>query len=114
MSFLRGYEMRPARAEPLCELARWLRDDKQKRFALAALVARQAANLPFPTQDYLFLEPAVYEWRALEELAIASYWSGNKTAALDCYAKLVSRAPDWYKPHIQDMLAMCIRETTSR
>ena len=39
-------EMRPSRAEPLCELAQWLRDDKQKRFALAG--ARGEAGIGDP------------------------------------------------------------------
>jgi len=109
-AYLRGYEMRPTRAEPLCELACWLRDEKQKRFSLAAVVARQAASLPLPTGDYLFIEPAVYEYKALEELAIALYWSGNKAGSRDCYKQLLTRVPDGYRAHIQGMLAMVLRE----
>ena len=91
-------------------LAQWLRDDKQKRFALAALVAKQAAGLPLPTNDYLFVEPAVYEYKALEEYAISIYWAGNKEAAKEAYEKLLTRVPDWYAPHIKQMLAMCERD----
>ena len=105
-AYLRGYELRPTRAEPLCELANWLRDDKQRRFPLAVLVARQAASLPFPATDYLFLEPAVYEFRALEELAIALYWAGDRATSKQCYMQLLPRVPPHYRSHIQDMLSM--------
>jgi tetratricopeptide (TPR) repeat protein len=109
-AFLRAYEMRPTRAEPLCELATWLRDEKQKRFALAVVVARMAASLPMPANDSLFLEPSVYKWRALEELAIALYWSGDKRAAKQCYEQLQSRVPPEMQEHTRRMLAMVDRE----
>ena len=109
-AYLRAFEMRPTRAEGLTELATWLRDDKQKRFSLAALVARMAASLPLPADDKLFLQPSVYEWRALEELAIASYWSGDKKESKLCYEKLLTRVPKPYVPHIEAMLFMCKRE----
>ena len=105
-AYLRAYEMRPTRAEPLCELANWLRDEKQKRFALAVIVARMAASLQLPPHDYLFIEPSVYEYRALEELAIALYWSGDKVGAKTCYEQLLTRVPKGYVEHISRMLAM--------
>ena len=111
-AYLRAYEMRPSRAEALCELAMWLRDDKQKRFALAVVVARMAASIPDPSgTDALFLEPAVYEWRALEELAISLYWAGDKIGSRDCYAQLLDRAPPFMTAHFETMHAMCRRET---
>jgi hypothetical protein len=109
-AFLRGYEMRPTRAEPLCELAAWLRDGQRRRFALAALVARQASSLPQPTGDFLFVEPAVYRYKALEELAISLYWSGDKLGSKQCYERLLSRVPPAMAPHVQAMLTMVSRE----
>ena len=106
-AFLRAYEMRPTRAEPLYELAMWLRDEKQKRFALAVIVARRASELPLPENDALFLTPDVYQWGALQELAIASYWSGDKAGARKSYEQLMSRVPDEMKQHILNMLALC-------
>jgi hypothetical protein len=109
-AYLRAYEMRPARAEPLCELASWLRSDDRKRFALGAVVAKRASEIPFPENDALFLDPSVYQFRALDEYAIHAYWAGDKQASRDAYEKLRSRAPDWYKPHIENMISMLVRE----
>ena len=108
-AFLRAYEMRPTRAEPLAELANWLRDDKNKRFALAAVMARRATEIAMPP-DAMFVNSNVYQWGALEEFAIASYWAGDKLTARECYKQLVTRVPDALKAHMESMLLMCIRE----
>lgn len=108
-AYLRAYEMRPTRAEPLCELAMWLRDDKQRRFALAVIVARQAVSIPMPA-DSLFLEPSVYTYRSMEELAIALYWSGDKRGARDTYRAILDRVPETYKQYIQRMIAVICQE----
>ena len=109
-AYLRAFELRPSRAEPLCELSVWLRDERRRRFALAVTVARTAASLPMPAHDSLFLEPAVYVWRALEEYAITSYWAGDKAGALARYEELLPRVPTQYREHVQSMIAMCERE----
>jgi len=110
-AYMRAYELRPFRAEPLCELANWLRDEKQKRFALAMLAARTASELPVPN-DSLFVNVEAYTWLSLQELAIASYWAGNKKAAVFCYEEILRRptTPDVQKPHLETMLALCRRE----
>ncbi len=108
--YLRAYELRPTRAEPLCELANWLRDDKQKRFDLAVMVASRAAKIPIPKGDALFMVPTVYEFGALEELAIALYWSGDKAQAKTTYEEILPRVPKAYRPHIEAMIALCVRD----
>lgn len=72
--YLDAYQARPSRAEPLVELARLFRERKQ--FALAHLFASKAKDTPRPG-DILFLDAAAYDWRALDEYAVASYWVGN-------------------------------------
>ena len=105
--YLKAFELRPTRAEPLCELAGWLRDEKVRRFDLARMVAERATQIPLPTGDALFVNPHVYAYGALEELAIASYWAGDKAKARTCYEELRSRVPESYKPHIETMLTLC-------
>lgn len=68
---LTAYCWDPLRAEALVELSRYYRF--KGLYAAAALFARQAALLPTPTSG-LFLEHDVYEWRALDELAISAYY----------------------------------------
>jgi predicted O-methyltransferase YrrM len=111
-AYMRAYELRPSRAEPLCELANWLRDEKQKRYALAVVVARTASELPIPN-DSLFVNVEAYTWLSLQELAISAYWAGNKKAAVMCYEEILRRptTPDGQKPHLETMLALCRRES---
>ena len=98
-AYVRAYEMRPHRAEPLTELANWLRHDKQKRYSLAAIFARRAAALPMPN-DGLFVNAEHYQWQALEALAVSLSWLPDPKGALECWVQLEKRAPDWAKPHM--------------
>lgn len=86
-AYLSAYQHRPARAEPLCELARYHR--LRGEFALAHLFAQQAARLPYPG-DALFVDGAVYAWRALDELVVSAYYAD---------------ARDQGKPALQRLLA---------
>jgi Glycosyl transferase family 2 len=72
--FLQAWQARPTRAEPLHDLARMhrLRDE----FALAELFARQAMDISLPS-DILFVDQSVYDWRCLDEYAVACFWSGK-------------------------------------
>lgn len=86
-AFLRAYQYRPTRAEPLCELARHHREAKDH--ALAHLFASQARRLPRPP-DVLFVDESVYEWRALDEYAIAAYYMGEQRESLAACERLLS------------------------
>lgn len=74
-AYLACYNARPTRAEPLVQLARWHRT--RGEWGLAFMFARAAASTPRP-QDRLFLEDAVYAWRALDEFAIAAWYVDAK------------------------------------
>lgn len=69
-----AYELRPTRAEPLVELARYHR--QHGRHALACLHALRAAEIPRPA-DCLFVDEAAYRWRALDEVGASAYWVGE-------------------------------------
>jgi len=74
-AYLEAWNARPTRAEPLVQLARWHRQHAE--WPLALLFARIAAATPRPA-DQLFVEDAVYAWRALDELAIAAWHGGAR------------------------------------
>ncbi len=76
--YLKAYEMRPQRAEPLWALA-VLHNDRGEH-NLAELYAQQAFALPM-TRDLVMVVPSVYEWRAGYELAAALGKQGRFTAA---------------------------------
>jgi len=71
--YLAAYQRRPTRAEPLCALARHHR--LRGEFALAHLYAQQAAAMPYPQGDTLFVDASVYAWRALDELAVSAFYA---------------------------------------
>ena len=85
-AYLRAYEDRPARAEPLCSLARHYRVAGD--YALSYLFASRAAQTPLP-EDILFLDQSVYEWRALDELAVAAYWLGKYRESFEANERLL-------------------------
>ncbi|MBN2194740.1 MAG: glycosyltransferase family 2 protein [Polyangiaceae bacterium] len=73
-ALLAAYEMRPVRAEPLYELARYFR--VRKMYGKAFLFATVGAKTPRPN-DSLFVFQEVYDWRLLDELGISAYWIGR-------------------------------------
>jgi glycosyltransferase involved in cell wall biosynthesis len=79
MSYLRAYQFRPARAESLCELARYCR--LAGKHALAYVFASVARKTPRPS-DVLFVDETVYAWRAADEFSIAAYYRGEVREAL--------------------------------
>jgi tetratricopeptide (TPR) repeat protein len=73
-AYLRAFQNRPTRAEPLVALARFHR--QRGEYAIAFIYAQQAVACPRPS-DSLFIEDAVYEWRALDELSVSAFYAGR-------------------------------------
>lgn len=87
-AYLRAWEFRPERAEPLHAIARRYRVDQ--RFRLGHLFAERAADIPLPEHDALFVGADVYTWRALDEQAICAYWIGNHMEAFALCRRLLA------------------------
>ncbi len=85
-AYLAAYAQRPARAEPLCELARYHR--LRSEFALAHLYAQQAARMPRPA-DILFVDAGVYAWRSLDELAVSAFYVQSFEQGREALQKLL-------------------------
>ena len=83
---LATYEYRPQRAESLYHLARQLRYHNKAR--LAYIYATVAANIPL-SKDILFVDHAVYEWKAKEELAMSANSVGNYQLCHDLCVELL-------------------------
>jgi len=86
-AYLETWNARPTRAEPLVQLARWHRS--RSEWPLALLYARAAVATPRP-DDQLFVEDAVYAWRALDELAIAAWHAGARDEGRAAAERLVA------------------------
>lgn len=73
-AFLRAWEYRPTRAEPLHAIASRSRQDG--RYLVGLLFAQQASRIPLPDADTLCVDNSVYAWRAVDELAVCASWLG--------------------------------------
>jgi glycosyltransferase involved in cell wall biosynthesis len=105
-AYVRAYENRPSRVEPLCEAARFLR--VKKRMAAAYPFARAASDAPHP-DDVLFVDETVYAWRALDELAISAYYAGRYKEGLAANQRLLSgkSLPASERERVQKNLQFC-------
>jgi len=84
---LDAYDYRPCRAEPLHAIARFLRMNGRPRAAY--LFAKEAAQIPYPQQDILFIDTNVYKWMALDELAATAFYVHDyRTGYAACEALL--------------------------
>ncbi|WGI32209.1 glycosyltransferase [Mycolicibacterium aubagnense] len=88
-AYLRAWEFRPTRAEPLHAIAVKYRTDG--RYALGYLFAEHAAAIPLPAADILFVDESVYHWRALDEQAICASWLGRHDEAFALCRRLLKR-----------------------
>ena len=88
--YVRAFEARQTRAEPLYRAARFLRFSGQPGPALG--FAREASVMPRPP-DRLFVEGSVYEWRALDEHVVCAYVAGELLDLQEALPKLIERAP---------------------
>ncbi|MFF4685979.1 glycosyltransferase [Streptomyces sp. NPDC001307] len=113
--YLGAHEGRPTRAEALGELARWCRLNGQ-RWPLAHLFARQAARLPYPRNDHLFVESDWYDWRALDELGVSAYWVGEYEEAENCCERLLAgnKLPPEHRDRVLQNLELSRRHLRSR
>ena len=90
-AYLRAWEFRPTRAEPLIAVARKYRADGV--YQLGYLFARQTAEIPYPESDEIYNASDVYAWGAADEQAIAAEWIGRKAEAFALCRRLLAR-PD--------------------
>ena len=105
-AYVRAYEYRPTRAEPLCDLAAVLREHGRR--VAAYPFARAAAEIPRP-EDVLFVDDSVYAWRALDEYAIAAFWTGHYKEGITANQRLLSGAalPEKERERVQKNMAFC-------
>jgi glycosyltransferase involved in cell wall biosynthesis len=74
-AFLEAWELRPTRAEPLHQIARVYRLMGHPR--LGFLYAKMAADIPYPTDDILFVSEDIYRWGILDEIGSTAFYAGK-------------------------------------
>ncbi len=88
-AFLRAWENRPIRVEPLHAIATRYRTDQQ--YWLGHLFAERAARIPLPEADILFVDADIYRWRALDEQAVCGSWIGKYEESFTLCRNLLAR-----------------------
>lgn len=86
-AYLRAFQARPARCEPLVCLARFSRG--RGEWALAHLFAHAACGIPMP-EDRLFVDATAYGWWRRDECAVASFYTGRKDEAARLWRELLA------------------------
>ena len=90
-AYLRAWEFRPTRAEPLYGIARHYR--AEKRYRLGYLFAERAAAIPIPENDVIVPDPDLYAWRAVFQQAVCATGIGKQAEAFTLSRRLLAR-PD--------------------
>ena len=85
----KAHECNPKRIECLVSYLSYCRMTNQFSRELLAM-ALYASTVPKPTDQHLFLENDVYDWRVWDELSIIAFYCGCKDLAKTASEKLIS------------------------
>ena len=104
---LQAYNMRPHRAEPLWQLARIHRQERQEP-RIGYLYAKTACEINFPEQDILFISNDVYDWQALDEFAACAFYAEDYVRGYNASIKLLqsTKTPEQEKKRIQENIGV--------
>jgi glycosyltransferase involved in cell wall biosynthesis len=72
---LKAFETIPYRLEAMHELVRYCRVNGH--FSCGYLLGHTLVDLPYPSQDILFLNPQVYSWGMKDEVAICAFYTNR-------------------------------------
>lgn len=105
--FLRAWNYRPSRVEPLLELARGHR--ARGEYVNALLFAEQGLGIP-RSSDMLFVHNEAWDWALLFEFAIAAFHVGRVEEALAANDQLLDHGvPDDIELWVRYNRAWCLR-----
>lgn len=75
-NYLEAFQFNPDRAEPLHQIAKYYRSKNQNH--LAYLFAKEGLQIPYPSQQMLFISYPIYDYLFDEELSISAYYTPFK------------------------------------
>jgi hypothetical protein len=90
-AYLRAWEFRPTRAEPLYDIARHY--IAEKRCQIGYLFAVRAAEIPLPEDDMTIPHPDLYAWRTTFQQLVCAYHTEKHAEAFTLSRRLLAR-PD--------------------
>jgi hypothetical protein len=106
-AYLRAWEFRPTRAEPLYDIARHYIAEKRAR--VGYLYAQRAAEIPLPEDDMTIPHPDIYAWRTTFQQLVCAYHIDKQAEAFTLSRRLLAR-PDLPDGDRQDIAS--IRDLT--
>jgi hypothetical protein len=107
--YLKAYEMRPWRAEPLVRIAEHCL--KEGNNQLAFLYALQAAHIDYPECDTMAIERQAYEYSPYDILGITGWYIGEFQLGEQALRKALQNQP--YNDHLKNNLNFYIRRKES-
>ncbi len=100
--YLKAYQFRPCRAEPLVKLAEHYRADNS--FSLSYLFAKHASEMPYPATETLFLEKNDYTFSVHDILGIVCWYLGKDDIGEKSVRKAMLARGEM--PHLQRNLSL--------
>ncbi len=98
--FLRAYQIRPTRAEPLIYLAQYYFDLKE--YALAYKFVTQAVAIPYPIEDVLFIRKDLYDFVRYELLGSIAWHTQQYGVGEKAIRQAIQAHPE--KAYLHDKL----------
>jgi len=87
-SYMKAFEFRPSRIEPLYRLSNYYR--RKGNYWMGYLVSQFGLNIK-PSSDFLFLEKWAYDYGLLLEYSICAYWIGRYEEAYKASKQILSQ-----------------------
>ena len=86
---IKAHEYRPTRLEAMYLIIRHLREKNHHHTAY--YLCKSAIDIPYPSNDVLFIEKNIYNYCLMDELSVCSYWVGKYQESADLCDRLLSR-----------------------
>lgn len=90
--YLEAYTMRPKRAEPLIHLAKHYNEEGNN--ALAYLYARRSVEIPFPHDEWLWVERELYEFTRYDILSKCAWYEKEFKVGEEATIKAIESRPN--------------------
>jgi hypothetical protein len=88
-AYLKAWESRRTRAEPLYAIA--FRYRVEQEYRLGHHFAKRAAQIPYPADDMLVPYPDIYAWLATDEQAVCASWIDKHPEAFSLCRRILDR-----------------------
>lgn len=102
-AYSQAWEYRPSRAEPLYQISKIYRMKGNNNLSL--MFSLQGKQIPFPTDDTLFVDYHVYDYLFDYEISICAFYvNGKKNVGRDAIKRLLPKIKD-----LPSDIALCVK-----